>query len=452
MAIITPKSISGFPEWLPEEKILELRLLDIIRSNFELFGFSPIETPAVERTEVLTAKGGNDREIYKISRLIAEEDEEGRDLALHFDLTVPLARYVVQNYSKIAFPFRRYQIQKVWRGERPQSGRFREFYQCDIDVIGDGELSLFTDAEMPSVIYNIFRQMEIGPFIIKINNRKILQGYLEYLGISDDKKSNALRSIDKLEKIGIQRVLIEFSENGISEEVGKKLIEFVAQHASNEKTLAKLRDMKVNEKFAQGVDELATVVEHMRALGVPEDYYQISVGIARGLDYYTGTIYETVLKRHPGIGSICSGGRYDDLASYFIDKPLPGVGISIGLTRLFSRLLQAKILRLGAATPAPVIVALLESTRMADYLSLATQLREAGINTEMYFELKKLGNQLKYADKKGIPLVIIAGSNEFSQNSVKIKNLKTGNEKSIQREELVKEVEHEINELKTDKL
>ena len=452
MTIITPKPISGFPEWLPEEKILELRLLDIIRSNFERYGFSPIETSAVERTEVLTAKGGNDREIYAINRLVAVDDEEGRNLALHFDLTVPLARYVAQNFSKIAFPFRRYQIQKVWRGERPQSGRYREFYQCDIDVIGDGELSLFTDAEIPSVIYSIFRQMEIGPFVIRINNRKILQGYLRHLGIPDERHSETLKLIDKMEKIGIQRVFAELANAGIQEDIGKKLIDFVDQQASNDETLKKLQSINANETFRQGIDELATVVKHIRALGVPEDYFQIFIGIARGLDYYTGTIYETVLKNHPGIGSICSGGRYDDLASYFIERRLPGVGISIGLTRLFSRLLQAKILSAGSATPAPVLVALLETDRITEYLSITTILREAGVNTEMFFEDKKLGNQLKYADKKGIPLVVIAGSEEFSQNSVKIKNLKTGQEKLVPKKDIVSGIELELNDLRSKNL
>lgn len=452
MSTINPKPIGGFPEWLPEEKILELRLLDIIRSNFERYGFSPIETSAVERTEVLTAKGGNDREIYAIKRLAAEEDDDGKNIALHFDLTVPLARYVAQNYSKLAFPFRRYQIQKVWRGERPQSGRYREFYQCDIDVIGDGELSLFTDAEMPSIIYSIFRQMEIGPFVIRVNNRKILQGYLQYLEIPDGKRSEALRSVDKLEKIGIQRVLAELSNVGISEDVGKKLINFVDQQASNDEILKRLQSSDVNETFRNGVDELATVVKNMRALGVPEDYLQISVGIARGLDYYTGTIYETVLKNYPGIGSICSGGRYDDLASYFIDKSLPGVGISIGLTRLFSRLLQAKIIRVGTATPAPVLIALIETDRITEYLSITTTLREAGLNTEMFFEYKKLGAQLKYADKKGMPLVLIAGSEELDKDSVKIKNLKTGQERMVPKKDIVNEVEAELRDLRSKNL
>lgn len=452
MSILTPKSISGFPEWLPEEKIVEQRLLDIIRTNFERYGFSPIETSAVERREVLTAKGGNDKEIYGLTRITAEEGDESRELALHFDLTVPLARFVAQNYGKLSFPFRRSQIQKVWRGERPQSGRYREFYQCDIDVIGDGELSLFTDAEIPSIIYGIFRAMNIGPFVIRINNRKILQGYLESLGISNEHRVDTLRIIDKLERFGVKRVTDELMEKGISKEKAQKLIEFVSLDYANSEIIELLEKLSINQTFELGTQELKTVVRHMNVLNVPEEYYRVCVGIARGLDYYTGTIYETILVNHPGIGSICSGGRYDDLASYFCEKRLPGVGISIGLTRLFPRLVQAGILQVGPATTAPVLITSLDQMYMEEYLRIATELREKSINTEVYFEPKKLGAQLKYANRKGFALAIIAGSNEFNNRTLKVKNLKTGEEMIVSRSFIREEVEKQIITLQKQNL
>lgn len=449
MDIIVPRSISGFPEWLPEERIVELKLIDIIRSNFERYGFSPIETPAIENKEILLAKGGNDKEIYGLRRLTGDEEEEDREIALHFDLTVPLARYVAQNYQKLSFPFRRYQIQKVWRGERPQSGRFREFYQCDIDVIGDGELSLLTDAEIPSIIYRIFKEMNIGSFIIRINNRKILQGYLQSLEIFDEKIPVVLRLIDKLEKIGVQRVSSELIEiTGLSDFSAKQLIEFASLDYSNEQIIKILRDMKVNEMFDLGVRELATVTEHMVALGVPEEYFRISIGAVRGLDYYTGTTYETVHVDHPGIGSICSGGRFDNLASYFTEKKLPGVGISIGLTRLFSRLLRANILQTGPSTPASVLVTSLDSNRIISYMQIATKLRDAGLNTEVYFEPKKISVQLKYANQKGFAFVVIAGSSEFEKGTVQLKNLKTGEQREISENNISSTINKELDELK----
>lgn len=450
--MITPQPISGFPEWLPEEKIVEQRLLEIIRTNFERYGFSPIETSAVERREVLIAKGGNDKEIYGLTRMAAEEGDESKEIALHFDLTVPLARFVAQNYGKLSFPFRRSQIQKVWRGERPQSGRYREFYQCDIDVIGDGELSLFTDAEIPSIIYGIFLAMNIGPFVIRINNRKILQGYLESIGISNDERVHVLRIIDKLERFGVKRVMNELTIKGITEEKAKKLVEFVSLDYTNSEILDMLAEMPLNETFETGTRELKTVIQYMNVLNVPEEYYRICVGIARGLDYYTGTIYETVLVNHPGIGSICSGGRYDDLASYFCERKLPGVGISIGLTRLFPRLVQAGILQIGPATTAPVLVTSLDQTCMEEYLRIATELRKQMINTEVYFESKKLGAQLKYANRKGFALAIIAGSNEFDNQTLKIKNLKTGEEIIVSRNSVTEEVIKQISTLQKHNL
>jgi histidyl-tRNA synthetase len=422
-------AISGFPEFLPPEQILFAKVLDIIREGYELYGFSPIETPAVERKEVLTSKGGNEKEIYALSRLAAGEGENpNTELALHFDLTVPLARYVAMHKNKLAFPFRRYQIQKVWRGERSQAGRSREFYQCDIDVIGRGSLSLLTDAEIPSIIYQIFRRMKIGPFVIRINNRKILQGYFQSLGIQADQIEGITRIIDKLEKIGTEKVVSELTnKTALEKATAQQMIDFLGNELKTDDMLTQLNSMsQINEQFSQGVKELAIVVDGIRDFRVPEDSFKIDLSVARGLDYYTGTVYETVLVEHPGIGSICSGGRYDDLASFFTNEKLPGVGLSIGVTRLVSKLIEEGLLKKGAATVAQVLVASMDENRISDYLRMGTELRNAGIPTEVYLEKARLGNQLKYADKKGFKLAIIAGENEFSENTVQIKNLITG--------------------------
>ncbi len=424
---LTP--ISGFPEFLPEEQILFMKALDIVRGGYERYGFSPIETPAVERKEVLTSKGGNEKEIYALSRLAAEKGEDpNTELALHFDLTVPLARYVAMHKNQLSFPFRRYQIQKVWRGERTQAGRSREFYQCDIDVIGRGSLSLLTDAEIPSIIYQIFREMKIGPFVIRINNRKILQGYFQSFAIPTDQMNDVMRIIDKREKIGAKAVVSELTKDtNFDETTAQQMVDFLGDELKTDEMLTKLNSMiQINEKFSQGVKELTTVVKGIRDFGVPEDYFKLDLSIARGLDYYTGTVYETVLVDHPQVGSICSGGRFDDLASHFTDDKLPGVGVSIGLTRLMSRLIKAGIVKVGAATVAPVLVTSMDENRTSDYLRMGTELRNAGISTEVYLEKARLGNQLKYANKKGFKIAIIAGENEFSENSVQIKNLVTG--------------------------
>jgi histidyl-tRNA synthetase len=441
---LTP--ISGFPEWLPEEQILFVKMLDIIRSGYERYGFSPIETPAVERKEVLTSKGGNEKEIYALSRLAAEAGENpNTDLALHFDLTVPLARYVAMHKNQLTFPFRRYQIQKVWRGERTQAGRSREFYQCDIDVIGKNTLSLLTDAEIPSIIYQIFREMEIGPFVIRINNRKILHGYFQSLDISAVQMDDVMRIIDKREKIGIEKVISELIKADLEKAIAQQMIDFLEEELNTDDMLTKLNSMsQINEQFSQGVNELAFVVQGIRDLGVPEEAFKIDLSIARGLDYYTGTVYETVLVDHPQIGSICSGGRFDNLASHFTDEKLPGVGISIGLTRLVFRLIQVGILKVGAATVAPVLVTSMDESRTCDYLRIGTTLRNASIPTEVYLEKTRLGNQLKYASKKGFKIAIIAGENEFSEKSVQIKNLVTGEQIVCPEANMVKQVKDSL--------
>jgi histidyl-tRNA synthetase len=441
--VVKPTPVSGFPEFLPSEQILFAKVLNIIRSGYERYGFSPIETPAVEKKEVLTSKAGIEKQIYALSRLALESGEDPEtDLALHFDLTVPLARYVAQHKEKLVFPFRRYQIQKVWRGERAQSGRYREFYQADIDVIGKGTLSLITDSEIPSVIYQIFREMQIGPFTIRINNRKILQGYFRHLGIHQKQMVEAMRLVDKLGKIGRGQLITELAtKTGLSEPTAEKVIDFSGEKLNNQDMLIKLENMKnIDELFSEGVTELRVVVDGMRNLGIPEEYFQIDVGIARGLDYYTGTVYETILTDYPGIGSICSGGRYEDLASYFTDEKLPGVGISIGVTRLVPRLIEAGILKVGPATIAPVLVTSMDESRINEYLRIGAILREAGVATEVYFEKDRLSDQLRYANKKGFSIAIIAGETEFAQNSIKIKNLLTGDESMVPISELAQKV------------
>ncbi len=434
-SIVKPRPISGFPEWLPAEKLLEERLLAIIREEFERFGFTPIETPAVERQEVLSAKGVLDKEIYALSRLAAGEGEDpATDLALHFDLTVPLARYVAQHFARLTFPFRRYQIQKVWRGERPQAGRFREFYQCDIDVVGNGSLSPLADAELPLVIHGIFTRIGIGPFVIRLNNRKVLQGFLEHLGVPPEGRGAALRAVDELDKVGVEAVRAGLVEHaGLDDRAAGRLLDFVGGPGD----LAAWRALEAGPLFARGVAELTELVEAMAALGLPDQAWRLDPSIARGLDYYTGTVYETVLVERPEIGSICSGGRYDDLAGSYIRQSLPGVGVSIGLTRLLARLLEAGLLKPGAATPARVLVTVMDRRRLGAALAMAAELRAAGIPTELFTEEKKLGQQLKHADAKGFAAAIIAGEEEIEQGLVQVKTLATGEQAPHPRDGLV---------------
>jgi histidyl-tRNA synthetase len=448
-SITPPRPMSGFPELLPAQQLVFNRCLDIVRRTFERFGFAPIETPAVERKEVLTAKGGNEKEIYALSRLAAGPGEDAEtDYALHFDLTVPLARYVAQHKDKLVFPFRRYQIQKVWRGERPQAGRYRELYQCDIDVIGRGSVSLLADAELPSVIYHVFREMNIGHFVIRVNNRRLLQGFLDLAGVPTDRVGDVLHTVDAWEKIGraaVAQALI--NKVGLNETLTERILAFLSS-SQGKPTDAVLDDLRrqvttsqaEQHDFGRGVQELQTVVEGMRSLGVPEDYFEIDLSIARGLDYYTGTVYETRLTAHPDLGSICSGGRYDDLASFFTNEKLPGVGISIGLSRLVLRLLDVGVLQPGPATPAIVLVTTLDQARLQDYLKIGAALREGGIATEVFLERARLGDQLRYASRKGFRFAVIAGEDEFAADQVKLKDLATATEQVIPRAQLVAHV------------
>jgi len=428
MQKVKPALLRGFDqEYLPHEQLQFNALIDVVRRNFELFGFLPIETPSAERVEVLTSKGGVEKEIYALSRLAAAEDDEASAKgALRFDLTVPLARYVAMRERELAFPFRRYQIQRVWRGETPQAkkGRFREFYQCDIDIINRDHLSYLAEAEIPSVIHSVFSEMAIGEFRIRINNRKLLKGILQGFSVPDEQAATVLRALDKIEREDPQAVRESLEREGLSGAAAKSLYDLIAAKRTTRETLDALQRFENrNEIFGKGLDELTRIVAAIGEFGVPEAAFCVDLGVVRGLDYYTGTIYETTLVGSPELGSICSGGRYDDLASYFTETRLPGVGISIGLTRLFSRLKEASLLRPLARTPAEVLVTTMDNRYQSQYLELARELRRAGINTEVYLEAAKLKQQLAYADRKGFRVALIAGENEVARNTVQVKNL-----------------------------
>ena len=445
MQKVKPALLRGFDqEYLPQDQLQFNRLIDIARRNFERYGFLPIETPSAERREVLTSKGGVEKEIYALTRLAeADDDEAATKGALRFDLTVPLARYVAMRERELAFPFRRYQIQRVWRGETPQArkGRFREFYQCDIDIINRDRLSYLAEAEIPSVIYSVFREMAIGEFRIRINNRKVLRGLLQEFGVAQERSPQVLRILDKAEKEDGARLVEELEREGLARGAAGDLVGLVVKKRSTQETLAVLAPLK---GCAQGLEELAQIAEAIGKFGVPDAAFAIDLGVVRGLDYYTGTIYETMLVQYPELGSICSGGRYDDLASYFTDTRLPGVGISIGLTRLFSKLKEAGLLQPLETTPAQVLVTTMDPRYLDRYLCVAQALRAAGVNTEVYLEQARLGHQLTYADRKGFRLAIIAGENEFGRDVVQIKNLTTKTPRDVPVSDIVSAVTQEL--------
>jgi histidyl-tRNA synthetase len=440
-------------ELLPAHQIAFQRMLDTVRHNFELFGFLPVETPAFEVTDVLLTKSGGETEkqVYFVQstgslKLGAGGPATTPDLALRFDLTVPLARYVAQHEHELNFPFRRYQIQRVYRGERAQKGRFREFYQCDIDVIGKDTLPLSYDAEVPAVIYGIFSQLAFGPFTIYINNRKLLRGLLESLGVAVEKHADVLHEVDRLGKM--ERAEVEQRVAALMDgEHAKILLDTLTLHRGNSRAaLAELTRMRddsarpTNANFKEGLDELERVYTSTLALGVPEQALQINLAIARGLDYYTGTVYETFLTEHPGIGSICSGGRYADLATHYTKSKLPGVGISIGATRLFSQLVDLGIVKPDVKTTAQALVLNVEPGLAMEYLALANQLRGQGIRTEVYGGDDKLGKQMKYGDRAGVPVVILVGSRERAAGVVKLKILRENREEDVPAGELVDRV------------
>jgi histidyl-tRNA synthetase len=448
---VRPALLRGFDqEYLPQEQLQFNRLIDIIRRNFELFGFLPIETPSAERMEVLTSKGGVEKEIYALTRLAeAGDDEAATKGALRFDLTVPLARYVAMRERELAFPFRRYQIQRVWRGETPQArkGRFREFYQCDIDIINRDKLSYLAEAEIPSVIYSVFREMAIGEFRIRISNRKVLKGLLHVFGVRDDNSAAVLRTLDKVEMEEGAKIREDLEREGMSRDAAGRLFGLISSTRDTNDTFAALEHLGFkSETYARGVEELKNIVSAIRQFGVPDSAFGIDLSVVRGLDYYTGTIYETTLTNDPDVGSICSGGRYDDLASYFTDTRLPGVGISIGLTRLFSRLKDAGLLQPLARTPAEVLVTTMDPRYLDRYLALAKGLREAGVNTEVYLEPARLGSQLTYADRKGFRVALIAGENEFAAGTVQVKNLSTKSARDVLLSDVVSAVQNTLKE------
>lgn len=429
-----PRTLPGFMELMPNEQILFGQMKQKIEKVYQKFGFLPLDTPILELSEVLLAKAGGETEkqIYRF-------EKGDTSLSMRFDLTVPLAKYVAKNYGNLSFPFRRYQIGKVYRGERAQKGRFREFYQCDIDIIGDGELSIINDAELPSVIYNVFKELGFDDFTICINNRKILNGLFENL----EQKENSveiLRIIDKIEKIGKEAVIEELEKIEVSKESINKIIDFIEIDGTTDEKLQKLNELNIeNEIFQTGLKELTQVVEYVRLFGIPEQNFKVDLTIARGLDYYTGTVYETFLNQHRELGSICSGGRYENLAEYYTDKKLPGVGISIGLTRLFYKLNELNLIKADKKSVAEVlIIPMLEDLSVP--IKIANNLREQGINTEIFLNDKKLKAKMKYADKLEIPFVIVVGEDEVNSGIVKIKNMITGNEKECKIENIVDEI------------
>lgn len=437
---IKPRTLSGFMELLPDKQVQMNKMRAVLAETYARYGFTPLDTPAIEAAEVLLAKGGGETEkqIYRFTK-------GDSDLALRFDLTVPLAKYVAANYGQLTFPFRRYQIGKVWRGERAQRGRFREFYQADIDIIGDGALDILNEAEIPAIIYDTFTCLGLHRFRIRVNNRKVLNGFFAILGLSEQ-AGDVLRTIDKLDKIGADKVRALLTDTcGVTSEQADEILRFIACPGTSADKLAFLEQYRGrNETFDTGLDELRTVVGYLPAFGVPEENFELDLTIARGLDYYTGTVYETVLLDHPEVGSICSGGRYDDLAGYYTNKSLPGVGISIGLTRLFY-ILQEQNMISDAVLTAPADVLILPMTDdLSAAVALASMLRAGGLRVQLYSEKKKFKAKIGYADKLGIPFVIFLGEDEIAQHVCALKNMATGVQEAVTQETALETIRAEI--------
>ena len=422
MAQIKPHTLSGFMELLPQLQLQMEAIMEVLRRTYGLYGFTPLDTPAIEAADVLLAKGGGETEkqIYRFQK-------GDSDLALRFDLTVPLAKYVALHYGELSFPFRRYQIGKVYRGERAQRGRFREFYQADIDVIGDGKLDIINEAEIPAIIYNTFSKLGITKFKIKVNNRKILNGFYAMNGMSE-RAGDIMRTVDKLDKIGAEKVRqLLIDDVKMLPCKAENVLDFMAICGSNDEVIAALERYRgMDATFDQGLDELKTVTGYLAAFGVPEENFAVDLTIARGLDYYTGTVYETEMTEHPEIGSVCSGGRYDNLAEYYTDKQLPGVGISIGLTRLFYVLNEQGLLSDEIVT-APCDALVIPMTEEAGFaISAATALRAGGVRTQLYGEKKKFKAKMSYADKLKVPFVVLVGEDEINEGVLSVKNMQTG--------------------------
>ena len=427
MEIIRPRTLSGFMELLPQKQIRFERMLEVLRNTYSAYGFAPLDTPAIEDAQILLAKGGGDTEkqIYRFQK-------GDSDLALRFDLTVPLAKYVALHCNELAFPFRRYQISKVYRGERAQRGRFREFYQADIDIIGDGKLDILNEAEIPAIIYNVFRGFGLKRFQIRVNNRKILNGFYAMMALSE-KSGEIMRTVDKLDKIGPDKVRgILVTDCGLTEAQAEEILKFIAITGTNDQVLTALEGYAGrNEIFDLGLEELKAVTRNLAAFGVPEENFAVDLTIARGLDYYTGTVYETTLLDHPEIGSVCSGGRYDNLAGYYTERQLPGVGISIGLTRLFYVLDEQGLLnpQLPSA-PADALVLPMTSDP-APAIALAQALRAGGIRVQLYGEQKKFKQKMAYADKLGVPFAVLLGEDEIAEGVCSVKNMLTGEQQKL---------------------
>ena len=442
MAKVSPRTLSGFMELLPAQQMKMERMMAALRESYSVYGFTPLDTPIIESAQVLLAKGGGETEkqIYRFTK-------GDSDLALRFDLTVPLAKYVAGHYSELTFPFRRYQIGKVYRGERAQRGRFREFYQADIDIIGDGKLDIINEAEIPAIIYSTFTKLGITKFKIKVNNRKILNGFYSMNGMAE-RAGDIMRTVDKLDKIGAEKVKqLLIDEVKMLPCKAENVLDFMAIKGTNEEVITALERYRgMDETFDVGLDELKTVTRYLADFGVPEENFAVDLTIARGLDYYTGTVYETEMTEHPEIGSVCSGGRYDNLAEYYTDKQLPGVGISIGLTRLFYVLNEQGLLsdELITAPCDALVIPMTEDMGFA--VAAATALRSAGIRTQLYGEKKKFKAKMSYADKLSVPFVILVGEDEIKENVVSVKDMLTGEQKKLTFAQAAEEIAAAVSE------
>ena len=442
MAKVTPRTLSGFMELPPAQQMKMERMMQILRESYALYGFTPLDTPVIESAEVLLAKGGGETEkqIYRFQK-------GDSDLALRFDLTVPLAKYVAAHYAELSFPFRRYQIGKVYRGERAQRGRFREFYQADIDVIGDGKLDILNEAEIPAVIYSTFTKLGLTKFRIRVNNRKLLNGFYRMNGMQE-KAGDIMRTVDKLDKIGPEKVkLLLIDEVKMLPCKAENVLDFMAIRGTNAEVLEALERYRgMDEVFDQGLDELGAVTKYLKDFGVPEENFAVDLTIARGLDYYTGTVYETEMTEHPEIGSVCSGGRYDNLAEYYTDRQLPGVGISIGLTRLFYVLGEQGLLSDEIVT-APCDALVLPMTEELGFaVSAATALRRAGVRTQLYGEKKKFKAKMSYADKIGVPFAVFIGEDEVKEGLLSVKDMQTGEQVKLSPDEAAKRISARVAE------
>ena len=440
MEIIKPRTLSGFMELLPAKQIRFEKMVEILRTTYASYGFAPLDTPVIEDAQILLAKGGGDTEkqIYRFTK-------GDSDLALRFDLTVPLAKYVALHCNDLAFPFRRFQISKVYRGERAQRGRFREFYQADIDIIGDGKLDIMNEAEIPAIIYKVFRGFGLTRFQIRVNNRKILNGFYAMLGLSE-KSGEIMRTVDKLDKIGAEKVKnILLTDCGLNDEQADEILKFIAITGSNAEVLAALEGYQGrNEIFDLGLEELKAVTVNLAAFGVPEANFAVDLTIARGLDYYTGTVYETTLLDHPEIGSVCSGGRYDNLAGYYIEKQLPGVGISIGLTRLFYVLDEQGLLNPELpSAPADALVLPMGSD-VAPAIAVAEAIRAEGLRVQLYCEQKKFKQKMAYANKLEVPFAILLGEDEIAEGMCSVKNMVSGEQVKLTPAEAAAHIKAEL--------